>query len=49
MTLHEDATLVLKGYAPEQGAGDQAELRQAYLDHLAQHDDGMWKACGAGM
>ncbi|POG45029.1 NUDIX hydrolase [Streptomyces sp. ZL-24] len=49
MTLHDDATLVLKGYAPGGEAGaDQAELRQAYLDHLALHADGMWKACGAG-
>ncbi|MBT2427000.1 NUDIX hydrolase [Streptomyces sp. ISL-112] len=51
MTLHDDAALVLKGYAPEHGAGaedGQAELRQAYLDHLALHDDGMWKACAAG-
>ncbi|WP_097870406.1 NUDIX hydrolase [Streptomyces sp. rh34] len=48
MTLHDDAVLVLKGYAPGDEHGDQAELRQAYLDHLAQHDDGMWKACGAG-
>ncbi|MET7415433.1 NUDIX hydrolase [Streptomyces rubiginosohelvolus] len=51
MSLHEDAVLVLKGYAPEgpeDAHGDQAELRQAYLDHLARHDDGMWKACGAG-
>ncbi|MFJ3938738.1 NUDIX hydrolase [Streptomyces parvus] len=55
MSLHEDAVLVLKGYAPEGPSedletthGDQAKLRQAYLDHLARHDDGMWKACGAG-
>ncbi|MCR8942255.1 NUDIX hydrolase [Streptomyces sp. OUCMDZ-4982] len=49
MTLHDDATLVLKGYAPGGEAGaDQAELRQVYLDHLARHADGMWKACGAG-
>ncbi|MFB6907814.1 NUDIX hydrolase [Streptomyces bacillaris] len=49
MTLHDDATLVLKGYAPGDEAGaDQTELRQAYLDHLALHADGMWKACGAG-
>ncbi len=49
MTLRDDATLVLKGYAPggEEGS-DQAELRRAYLDHLAGHDDAMWKACGAG-
>nr|WP_223185381.1 NUDIX hydrolase [Streptomyces sp. CBMA152] len=23
-------------------------MRRLYLDHLAAHDDGMWKACGAG-
>ena len=42
MTLHDDAVLVLKQYE------DQEELRQAYLDHLAAHPDGMWKACQAG-
>lgn len=42
MSLYDDAVLVLKGY------GDQPELRQAYLDHLAAHPDGMWKACQAG-
>ncbi|MFI6036968.1 NUDIX hydrolase [Streptomyces sp. NPDC051315] len=42
MSLHDDAVLVLKGYE------DQHELRQAYLDHLAAHPDGMWKACAAG-
>ncbi|MFJ4874733.1 NUDIX hydrolase [Streptomyces sp. NPDC088745] len=42
MTLHDDAVLVLEKY------GDQAELRQQYLDHLAAHPDGMWKACTAG-
>lgn len=42
MSLHDDAVLVLKGYE------DQPELRQAYLDHLAAHPDGMWKACTAG-
>ncbi|EMF54441.1 NUDIX hydrolase [Streptomyces bottropensis] len=42
MSLHDDAVLVLKSYE------DQAELRQAYLDHLAAHPDGLWKACGAG-
>ncbi|MFG3203178.1 NUDIX hydrolase [Streptomyces sp. NPDC048192] len=42
MSLHDDAVLVLKEY------GDQEELRQAYLDHLQAHPDGMWKACGAG-
>ncbi|MEU0719490.1 NUDIX hydrolase [Streptomyces lavendulocolor] len=42
MSLHDDAVLVLKEYE------DQPELRQVYLDHLAAHPDGMWKACGAG-
>ncbi|MFD5777166.1 NUDIX hydrolase [Streptomyces fungicidicus] len=42
MSLHDDAVLVLKGYE------DQPELRQVYLDHLAAHPDGMWKACTEG-
>ncbi|MFI1395120.1 NUDIX hydrolase [Streptomyces sp. NPDC020681] len=42
MSLHDDAVLVLKGYE------DQEELRRLYLDHLATHPDGMWKACEAG-
>ncbi|MEV0976056.1 NUDIX hydrolase [Streptomyces sp. NPDC049915] len=42
MSLHDDAVLVLKGYE------DQEELRQVYLDHLAAHPDGMWKACADG-
>jgi 8-oxo-dGTP pyrophosphatase MutT (NUDIX family) len=42
VSLYDDAVLVLKGYE------DQEALRQAYLDHLAAHPDGMWKACHAG-
>jgi 8-oxo-dGTP pyrophosphatase MutT (NUDIX family) len=42
VSLHDDAVLVLKAYE------DQQELRQAYLDHLAAHPDGMWKACPDG-
>ncbi|MCX3285131.1 NUDIX hydrolase [Streptomyces sp. NEAU-H22] len=42
MSLYDDAVLVLKEYE------DQTELRQAYLDHLAEHPDGLWKACHAG-
>jgi 8-oxo-dGTP pyrophosphatase MutT (NUDIX family) len=45
VTLHDDAALVLKAY---EGTADQADLRDAYLDHLAAHPDGMWKACEAG-
>ncbi|MFI2346917.1 NUDIX hydrolase [Streptomyces sp. NPDC019443] len=42
MSLHDDAVLVLKSYE------HQEELRQLYLDHLAAHPDGMWKACETG-
>lgn len=42
MSLYDDAVLVLKGYE------DQGELRQTYLDHLAEHPDGMWKSCADG-
>jgi 8-oxo-dGTP pyrophosphatase MutT (NUDIX family) len=42
VSLHDDALLVLKDYR------GQDELRQVYLDHLAAHSDGMWKACGDG-
>jgi 8-oxo-dGTP pyrophosphatase MutT (NUDIX family) len=43
VSLYDDAVLVLKGYE------DQAELRDLYLDHLAEHgDDAMWKPCAAG-
>jgi 8-oxo-dGTP pyrophosphatase MutT (NUDIX family) len=42
VSLYDDAVLVLKGYE------DQTELRQAYLDHLTEHPDGVWKACHAG-
>ncbi|MFC5802409.1 NUDIX hydrolase [Streptomyces formicae] len=44
MSLYDDAVRVLKEYEGE----DQESLRQTYLDHLAAHPDGMWKACGAG-
>jgi 8-oxo-dGTP pyrophosphatase MutT (NUDIX family) len=42
VNLYDDAVLVLKEYE------GQDELRQAYLDHLAAHPDGLWKACHAG-
>ncbi|MFJ1863290.1 NUDIX hydrolase [Streptomyces sp. NPDC088097] len=46
MSLHEDATLVLKAYA---GRDDQQrELRDVYLEHLAAHPDGVYKPCRAG-
>ncbi|MER6994143.1 NUDIX domain-containing protein [Streptomyces sp. NPDC000410] len=42
MSLYDDAVRVLKEYEA------QEELRQTYLDHLAAHPDGMWKACAQG-
>ncbi|RII16116.1 NUDIX domain protein [Streptomyces sp. YIM 130001] len=42
MSLRADAESVLKEY------DSQDELRHLYLDHLAAHPDGMWKACTAG-
>ncbi|MDP5314604.1 NUDIX hydrolase [Streptomyces poriferorum] len=47
MSLHDDAVRVLKDYGSGADAA-QEDLRQAYLDHLALHPDGMWKACGTG-
>ncbi|MEE1841757.1 NUDIX hydrolase [Streptomyces sp. NPDC007076] len=47
MSLYDDAVLVLKGYEDPADPA-QGELSQVYLDHLAQHPDGMWKVCGTG-
>lgn len=46
MSLYDDAVLVLKGY--EDQDPEQDALRRLYLDHLAAHPDGMWKACRDG-
>lgn len=46
MSLREDAERVLKEWtAPDAG---QDGLRLAHLDHLARHEDGMWKSCRDG-
>ncbi|MEU3405555.1 NUDIX hydrolase [Streptomyces sp. NPDC006670] len=46
MSLYEDAVLVLKDF---EGADEQQrELRDVYLEHLAEHPDGMYKPCQAG-
>jgi 8-oxo-dGTP pyrophosphatase MutT (NUDIX family) len=45
VSLYDDAVLVLKEY---EGHEDQDGLRRLYLDHLAAHPDGMWKACRDG-
>ncbi|MDT0342571.1 NUDIX hydrolase [Streptomyces litchfieldiae] len=46
MTLHEDASRVLRAWAAPDA--EQDKLREAYAAHLAAHPDGMWKACAAG-
>jgi 8-oxo-dGTP pyrophosphatase MutT (NUDIX family) len=46
VSLHDDAVLVLKNCPTSDE--EQEELRQLYLDHLAAHPDGMWKACESG-
>ncbi|QNE18322.1 NUDIX domain-containing protein [Kribbella qitaiheensis] len=43
MTLHDDATATLTGWNPPDA--EQAELRERYLKHLAQYEDGMWRSC----
>jgi 8-oxo-dGTP pyrophosphatase MutT (NUDIX family) len=44
--LHADAVRVLKDWdAPDPA---QEQLRLDYLEHLARHDDGMWKPCLPG-
>jgi 8-oxo-dGTP pyrophosphatase MutT (NUDIX family) len=46
VSLHADASRVLKEWnAPD---AEQDRLRLAYLNHLAEHPDGMWKACRDG-
>ncbi|MFD7551221.1 NUDIX hydrolase [Streptomyces sp. NPDC059816] len=42
MSLYDDTVEVLRGY------GDQDELRELYLAHLAAHPDGVWRSCGDG-
>ncbi|MBZ4324075.1 NUDIX hydrolase [Streptomyces huiliensis] len=48
MSLHADAERVLKEWPAPSGDGRQEALRLAYLEHLAGHPDGMWKACRDG-
>ncbi len=49
MSLYDDTLLVLKTYLGQTAReAAQEELCQAYLDHLAAHADGIWKACRAG-
>lgn len=48
MSLHEAATRVLKEWTPPGDDPGQERLRLAYLEHLAEHPDGVWKSCAAG-
>jgi 8-oxo-dGTP pyrophosphatase MutT (NUDIX family) len=43
VSLHSDATATLTRWTPPDS--EQAELREHYLKHLAQHADGMWRSC----
>ena len=44
--LHADARRTLEGWrSPD---AEQERLRGAYLDHLTQHVDGVYKTCAAG-
>lgn len=46
MTLHDDAVRVLKDWtAPDAPNGGQERLRLDILDHLAAHQDGLWRQC----
>ncbi|MFJ1704370.1 NUDIX hydrolase [Kitasatospora sp. NPDC088346] len=41
--LHADAVRTLNSWSVDDAAQDR--LRREYLDHLAGHSDGLWKAC----
>ena len=45
-SLHADAVRALTDWAPDEGG--QQELRRDYLAHLADHPDGLWRACLPG-
>ena len=44
--LHADARRVLTAWSAPDPA--QQRLRRAYLEHLRDHPDGVWRACTAG-
>ncbi|MFI6517451.1 NUDIX hydrolase [Spirillospora sp. NPDC050679] len=45
-TLHADAVRVLESWAaPDE---EQEGVRREFLEHLADHPDGMWRACVPG-
>ncbi|WP_069815627.1 NUDIX hydrolase [Streptomyces sp. TP-A0874] len=48
MTLHENAAHCLRGWSAPADQPEQESLREAYLEHLAGHPDGVWKSCRNG-
>ena len=44
--MHDDVRRVLEGWTHPDP--QQLTLRDAYLAHLAAHDDGVWRSCAAG-
>lgn len=46
MTLHEDAVGLLRRWPGDGGTGD--DLRDAYLEHLDAHADGVYRECVPG-
>jgi 8-oxo-dGTP pyrophosphatase MutT (NUDIX family) len=44
--LHADAVRVLSDWRPEEPGQDS--LRQVFLAHLAEHEDGVWRSCVPG-
>lgn len=43
MSLHADAVRLLAGWQPPDDAQDR--LRRDFLEHLADHPDGVWRSC----
>lgn len=49
MSLHQDAARTLSEWsAPHGERAEQEGLREAYLEHLRAHPDGMWRSCADG-
>jgi 8-oxo-dGTP pyrophosphatase MutT (NUDIX family) len=46
VTLHADAVRVLSAWEPPDDG--QRRLRGEFLDHLAAHENGVWRECTAG-
>lgn len=46
MTLHADATRLLTAWPPPDA--EQRRVRSEFLQHLADHDDALWRSCDPG-